>query len=269
MRTLLLLAALALTGSSLSAQGFIEERYRVMHSEPSRLIERIDLLSGYPQSQSRRVTLQADDAADTLIIRIPQDYGDAFERERFLVLMREFVERMDQPEPQVRLNFVIVQTSLLTDAEFATLDDQLRSNPESFPVGVRPKGVVFSHRGTHRPNETLTIDEGQAEHSAITQPDPVYVKGRVLPVTKSGGKIGLITEFIATSTGAPFQGDQKELRIAQSALATPERALVLVGGERLPHSEATEKNQFPGKHEVMVYVWSMPDTGFAVPIEKK
>ncbi|CAN5310551.1 hypothetical protein BH09SUM1_BH09SUM1_14620 [soil metagenome] len=237
------------------AEKVMEDRVRVRYLEPSVILQRVQYLAGIPPEGDRRLMLRGDDAADTIVIQIPESYGDPMERERMRLMLRDYIARLDAPDPTVDLDIYLVQSNLLTDEEFKTLDAALRKGPLKLPKGSTSKGVVF-HREMETPNLSLiSISEEQKETRASTRPEPVRVVGRVLPSVRPDGRVYIVAALTATAMQKPFAQNKSELPINERAIASKEQPLVIVAGEKITTADG-QREAFPGRHEVMLYIWA-------------
>lgn len=253
----------------MAQQTGLEERIRLRHVKPSKMVERVETLAGLPGEATRQLKVTAEDQTDTLVIRVPASYGDHLDKERLRLLLREYVARLDQPDRKVLMHVYMVHNTLLTEEEFVTLDRELRRGPVQFQQGTTKKGVVFHSTGEYQALEFVTVDKMQAERFAKTQPDPVMVKGRILPSVREDGVAAVTLDLQATASGpTAFLDGNREIHIGESAAPGNKKPLIIVGGQRLPMAD-TKSEETPGRYELMVYVWVVPAKDKATPTKSR
>jgi len=255
---LILLLTLCVAATS-PAEVVLEDRIPIRHITPTQMVDRVQVLAGFPEVAARRIQLEADDANKNVIARIPASMGDPLERERLRLLLREYISKLDQPDRKVLVHLYMVHNSLLTEEEFLLLDKELRRSPVKFEPGTTKKGVVFHNSGEYPALEIVPVDKTQAERFATSQPDPVSVKGRMLPTIREDGRASMTFELTASTTGPTgFLDGSREIRFGESAAPGEAKPLIVfIGGQRIP-MENTRKEPHPGRYELMVYLWLAP-----------
>jgi hypothetical protein len=259
-RLMYVLAVLITLAAQASAQpaAILEERVRLRYVPPSHMIERLNTLAGIPSATSRMLEMRADDPSGTLLVRIPATVGDHIDRERLRLFLRDQIARLDQPQQLVQLHIYLVETAALTDREFLALDRELRTKATPFPAGVRGKGVIYEERTVHPSLEILNFGGVQSERYSISPRGPVTATGRLLPHLREDGRVMITLTMRAQLTaGETFQNGTSELQFNETAAPPPNAPLVVVAGTHNPIQPRNEE-PFPGRHELMLYIWAQP-----------
>lgn len=251
---LFLLLLLALVPAASFAQGFHEDIIPLRHIPPTRMVERLDMLAGSPENGGR-VQFHPDDAQGTLRVRVIDRNNDKLETERYSLTIYDAIVQMDRPEPRIRLNLYLVQSNLLSDSEFLTLDRTLREKPLKLERGTTAKGVVFQRQMEVENQQFVNIDEAQAELRGASRPEPVQLKGRLLPSARPDGRIYLHADLVATAMDRPFAEGKEALPVNDRAVAPASQPLIITSGKELPLDSGRSADISP-RHEVMLYIWA-------------
>lgn len=232
-----------------------ERRFQLRYIKPSVLLERVTLLGATDPTQADRVSMRAEDATNMLVVRVGREAGSELERERLFLAVRDLIERFDKAEPRVRYHLYIVQTELLTDTQYRTLDGELRKGPlAGVPGGELARGVVFRRSGELRHLEIESLGEAQREWLAQTRPEPVTVTGDLLAANETSGRAYLSFDLQVVSSDRPLGGSEGAVRLRSNAPLRKGEPLIFVGGKRRPTNQSGDP--FPGRHEIMMYLYA-------------
>lgn len=261
MRPVLLLLATALLSPMLSfAQATIpaaQEIVRLRHVPASQMLERLQVLGvSYPMT--------ADDRSGSLTINLPAT-TDIISRERTVAVVRDAAQKMDAPQRPIRLSVYVVQSELLTPDEFLALDTALRTKRLDTHEGLTAKGVVFRKEDKMTNLMIYQVAETQSEARATTRPEPLSLKGRVVPAQQEDGRLLVAAEFGIDAGERPMGNTPAQFTVLGKGVLSPTAPLVMAGGEAMPLNDASGSLRV--RHEFMIYLWAAPEPapGAAAP----
>lgn len=231
-----------------------EVRMKLEHLRPSRAAERLELLKGGKHLPTARFEAIADDKSGTLTIRIPDAAGKALDQERVRVLVEDTVAKMDHEGQEVALFLYVLQPALLSDDEFRDLDSKLRTGVPDLPAGSTPKGVVYWNRFDAKDQEILPIRDRQGRMSGQSTSGAVSLKGRIFPAFRGPDTITVSVELELSTAQGKLTDKDKSISLVGRSGAADDEPLVMVAGQARP----VGGNEFPMRHELMIYLWAKP-----------
>ncbi len=256
--SLLLLPLLLLLAGNAAAQRVWEERIPVRNLKPSKILDRIDVLAGLPSGGSRGIDIRPDDATNTIVVRMSENYKDEIERDRLMLILKDFVSHVDRPEPPLAVDLYVVQTNLLSDEEFKVLDETLKNRPLALERGSTAKGVVFYKQLRAENQEVFSINDQLREARATTRPEPVRLEGKLMPALRAPNTVFISTSMKITAVDRPLAPGRMDLVVSGKAETTNTKPMVIFAGEMKRLADPAMET-FPTRHEIMVYIWATPE----------
>ncbi len=261
LRTLLplLLLLLLFLPAAAGAEAVHEERFVLRHQSPETILKRLELLHGTSTLNAKGVEFLPE-GRRTLVMKVPERYGDAFARSELHFTAQRLVQLLDSPEPPVEISMYVVRTSVLTEQQFLTLDRRLREGPLDLPAGTLARGVVLAHRAESPNLEVYRFSKAQEEARASTHPGRVEARGRILPsAVTADGLIRVATELDIQGLDEPLTREGGTVRVAGRSSLRPVQPQIIVAGEERPLRPGPGDESRPAaRHEIMVYVWVRP-----------
>ncbi len=257
--TLILTVALAALLLPAGAETMHEERFVLQHQHPETVLKRLELLHGTSTLNAKGVTYTAE-GQRTLVMKVPESYGDAFDRSELHFTAQRLVQLLDSPEPPVEISLYVVKTGLLNEQQFTDLDRRLREGPLELPRNTLARGVVAAHQAQVPNLEVYEISTVQEEARGTTHPGRVELKGKILPsAVTADGRIRVATELAIRGLDEPLTREGGMVQVGGRSSLRPEHPQVVFAGEEQPLPAGREGGQGrPPRHEVMVYVWVRP-----------
>lgn len=245
------IAATLLAAPVGAQQGGVEHRIRTRYQMPSTVVKRIDLLAASANPAARRAKLSADDETREIILQIPESYGPPAERELLIQTLNTAVDRVDVQEPKIDLHIAVVQTELLDDAQFDSMDRSLRGAAPNMLRTMTLRGITWRSSRQLENLEIDTVNETMTEAMASTQKEPVTVTGSLVPRILPDGRLYLWADLEVRGNGIAGE-DGGALRLRGNAGLADGRPLVMVGGT-WPEDKKVAPDS-PRRYPVMVYI---------------